>query len=238
MTTMDMALPFPAPVAGATAWWAGEVVDAFRSGGRPAHGGTAVRAPLAGAAPAADDDVALVRRMAAGDEAALGTLYDRWSPGVHSLALQVLGDGDEAEEVVEETFWQAWRQAGRYDGGRAAVGSWLVMIARSRALDRVRARRRLRLAHDAAALADPAAAMPVASDDPMRDVEAAELRRSVRRALDAIPPEQRRTLEMAYFGGMSQSEIAAATGEPLGTVKTRTRLGLLRLRGLLADDNG
>ena len=231
---MDMALASPAPAA---------IPRRPRSASRPTRaaephlrrGAPAGRALPAPAAEPAHDDAALVRRMATGDEAALAELYDRWCPGVHSLALHVLGDPDEAEEVVEETFWQAWRQAGRYDGGRAAVGSWLVMMARSRSLDRVRARRRLRDAHGAAAATEPHGPVPVAADDPLREVEAAETRAAVRRALEEIPPEQRRTLEMAYFGGMSQSEIAEATGEPLGTVKTRTRLGLQRLRRLLGE---
>jgi RNA polymerase sigma-70 factor (ECF subfamily) len=182
-----------------------------------------------------DADAAVVRRMAAGDERALATLYDRWQTLVFSLALHVLGDRDEAEEVVEETFWQAWRQAARYAGHRGTVGTWLTMIARSRTLDRLRARTRARAAHQAAALADPVAFEGAVHPDPLHDAAAAETRAAVRRALQAIPPDQRRTLEMAYFGGMSQSEIAAATGEPLGTVKTRTRLGLQRLRGILAE---
>jgi len=190
-------------------------------------------APAARPEPAPDADAALVRRMAGGDERALAALYDRWQGTVFSLAVHVLGDADEAEEVVEETFWQAWRQSARYAGERGAVGSWLTIIARSRALDRLRARTRLRNAHESSALADPLARDEAVSTDPLRELELDETRVAVRRALDAIPPEQRRTLEMAYFGGMSQSEIADATGEPLGTVKTRTRLGLQRLRRLL-----
>ena len=185
--------------------------------------------------PAIEPDAALVRRMAAGDEAALGTLYDRWHAQVFALALHLLGDQDEAEEVAEETFWQAWRQSARYSGARGAVGSWLTIIARSRALDRLRARNRMRAAHDASVLADPLAASEASGEDPLREIVAAETRAAVRRALSTIPDEQRRTLEMAYFGGMSQSEIAEATGEPLGTVKTRTRLGLQRLRRLLSE---
>ncbi|HET7461320.1 MAG TPA: sigma-70 family RNA polymerase sigma factor [Longimicrobium sp.] len=190
-------------------------------------------APAARPEPAPDADAALVRRMAGGDERALAALYDRWQGTVFALAVHVLGDADEAEEVVEETFWQAWRQSARYAGERGAVGSWLTIIARSRALDRLRARTRLRNAHESSALADPLAHDEGSFTDPLRELELDEARVAVRRALDAIPPEQRRTLEMAYFRGMSQSEIADATGEPLGTVKTRTRLGLQRLRRLL-----
>src|SRR5215216_5515866 len=123
--------------------------------------------------------------MAAGDEAALGALYDRWQGAVHALAMHVLNDADEAEEVVEETFWQAWRQAGRYAGERGAVGSWVTMMGRSRALDRLRARTRLRAAHEAAGRAEPDHAR-VAPADPLREVETDEMRLAVRRALDGI----------------------------------------------------
>ena len=182
----------------------------------------------------AEDDAELLRRMAAGDEAALGALYDRWSPLVHSVVLRVVNDADDAEELVEETFWQAWRQAGRYDASRGAISGWLVVMARSRALDRVRLRGWQR--------AGAAASMDVDSvPEPVIDVggplEAAaldETRRLVRAALERLPAEQRETVEMAYFRGMSQTEIAAATGQPLGTVKTRARLALQKLREALS----
>jgi RNA polymerase sigma-70 factor (ECF subfamily) len=233
---MQLALSMAAPAAGRMEIWLGGTpifAQVLGRGLRPAAPAAPSHHPVAHSAP--DADAALVRRMAGGDESALGTLYDRWHAQVFSLALHLLGDQDEAEEVVEETFWQAWRQAGRFATERGAVGSWLTIIARTRALDRIRARTRLRAAHDASVLADPLAHAEASADDPLHDLVAAETRATVRRALDAIPDEQRRTLEMAYFGGMSQSEIAEATGEPLGTVKTRTRLGLQRLRRVLAD---
>ena len=183
-----------------------------------------------------DEDRALVRRMAAGDETALGALYDRWQALVHSVALQVTGDRDDAEEVVEEAFWQAWRQAGRYEETRGSISTWLTMIARSRALDRVRARRRAREERmDGVTEADEAAAsFDGAFAGPLDSAMADEMRRLVAEAVAKLPPEQRQTVEMAYFRGMSQTEIAEATGQPLGTVKTRARLALQKLRDSLA----
>ena len=196
---------------------------------------TASQQGYAGAPPDDGGDAGLLRRMAAGDEAALGALYDRWSPLVHSVVLRIVGDRDDAEELVEETFWQAWRQAGRYDAVRGGVSAWLVVIARSRALDRVRLRgwqRASAAGTEAEADTAPEAIVDVAG--PLQSAEQDETRRIVRAAMDALPAEQRETLEMAYFRGMSQSEIASATGQPLGTVKTRARLALQKLREALA----
>jgi RNA polymerase sigma-70 factor (ECF subfamily) len=169
--------------------------------------------------------------MAAGDETALASLYDRYATLLHTMALRIVGNPDDAEEVVEEAFWQAWRQAGRYHPERGGISTWLVMIVRSRALDRVRAQRRFR---DHAPLADAEslhdASLPSALDAALDN----DRRLRVGRVLSTLPAEQRRTVEMAYYQGLSQSEIAAATGEPLGTVKTRARLALQKLRGALA----
>lgn len=183
-----------------------------------------------------DDDAALLQRIASGDEHALGTLYDRWSPLVFSLCVHILGDDDEAEEAVEETFWQAWRQAARYDTARGAASTWLTTIARSRALDRLRASRRRQeeamsdLSETKRATVDATARR---GDDPARGAEIAERRVLVRQALLALPEEQRAVLELAYFRGLSQSEIAAHTGQPLGTIKTRVRLAMEKLRDRL-----
>jgi RNA polymerase sigma-70 factor (ECF subfamily) len=176
------------------------------------------------------DDGALIRRMAAGDEKALGLLYDRWSPLLHSVARRIVADPDDAEEVLEEAFWQAWRQAGRYEEGRGGVSTWLTMIVRSRALDRVRSRGRLReerwenIPEPAAGDVEGAGAAPDAA------AEQDEQRRLIAAAVAQLPPEQRETVELAYFRGLSQSEIAAKLGQPLGTVKTRARLALQKLR--------
>lgn len=190
--------------------------------------------PPAGPDPR-EEERALLRRIAEGDEAALGALYDRCSPRVHSLVLQILGNPDDAEEVVEETFWQVWRQSARYEVARGSVATWLVMIARSRALDRLRARRGVReergdLPLDAADAPDTAGE----TDTPLEEAERTERGALVRNALSRLPVEQRKTLELAYFHGLSQSEIAARTGEPLGTVKTRVRLAMGKLREMLS----
>lgn len=183
-----------------------------------------------------EEECALLRRIATGDEAALGELYDRWSPLVHSLVVRMLGDPDDAEEVVEETFWQVWRQSARYEVARGSVSTWLVMIARSRALDRLRSRRGVReerwpAPQESAAEPDGGAAEDAS---PLESAERRERGAMVRNALALLPVEQRKTLELAYFHGLSQSEIAARTGEPLGTVKTRVRLAMRKLKETLS----
>jgi RNA polymerase sigma-70 factor (ECF subfamily) len=171
--------------------------------------------------------------MRSGDEAALGALYDRWSRVAHAYVLHLLGDADEAEDVIEESFWQLWRQAERYEQRRGSVGTWIITVARSRALDRLRVRQRRR--EDP--LPPPSTPAPpdlVARDaDPSAAADAADRRALVLAALTALPPEQRAAIELAYFSGLSQTEIAAHTGLPLGTVKTRMRLGMRKLRELL-----
>ena len=178
------------------------------------------------------EDESLVRRMAAGDDAALGALYDRWHAVVHGVVSRLLRQPDDVEDVVEETFWQAWRQASRFDRSRGAVQTWLSTIARSRALDRVRALRRRR--EESLEGDDGQVVVQQAADgDPSLDAEASERRRIVVAALAELPAEQREALELGYFGGLSQTEIAERTGQPLGTVKTRMRLAMQKLRSQL-----
>ncbi|HEX7336893.1 MAG TPA: sigma-70 family RNA polymerase sigma factor [Gemmatimonadales bacterium] len=168
--------------------------------------------------------------MADGDEAALAALYDGWAGRVHTLALWILKDPDDAEDVVEETFWQAWRTASRYDGQRASGSTWLMMIARSRALDRLRARRRW-----ADWSGDPANTHEVAEGRSAAEIpdarsEAVERQDAVALAMQGLPPEQREALELAFFAGLSHSEISSRLAQPLGTVKTRIRLAMQKLR--------
>lgn len=188
-----------------------------------------------------NQDRDLLRRMADGDEAALGTLYDQWSERVHTLALWILKDPDEAEDVVEETFWQLWRTAGRYDGKRSAGSTWVMMIARSRALDRLRSRKR-RADWTAApgtvyALLDQTGPAPPGA--PETEMDRADGHLELSSAMSALPAEQRLALELAYFEGLSHGEIAERTSQPLGTVKTRIRLAMQKLRlglGPLRED--
>ncbi len=172
------------------------------------------------------DAEALVRRLAAGDQAALGEFYDRFAALAHGLCLRILRDAGEAEDAVQEVFVQVWRQAARYDRSRGTPEAWLCTIARSRALDRVRRRTARR--------EDNAAEPPVVATETPRHEHAL----AVRKALAALSEDQRRALELAYYDGLTQSEIATKLGEPLGTVKTRIRTAMLRLRDTLGPFQG
>jgi RNA polymerase sigma-70 factor (ECF subfamily) len=187
----------------------------------------------------APPDIALIERMRGGDGGALSEFYGRWFPVVSSLVSRILKSADDVEDVIEETFWQVWRQANRFAPDRGSVQTWVLTIARSRALDRLRSTRRLREdTIDDGSSPDPASpgvgsTLPSTSD-PSLDAEHAERRERVVAALGELPREQREALELGYFGGLSQSEIAERTGQPLGTVKTRMRLAMLKLRDRLA----
>jgi RNA polymerase sigma-70 factor, ECF subfamily len=178
-----------------------------------------------------DPDAVLLRRMADGDESALSALYDRWVDRVHSVAFWILKDADEAEDVVEETFWQVWRNAANYDTSRSASATWLMLITRSRALDRLRAQRRRA---DWTAASVTLGGMAQASDETQADStpsdEAGEHAALLSDAIGTLPPEQQEALKLAYFSGLSHSEIAARMAQPLGTVKTRIRLAMNKLR--------
>ncbi len=177
-------------------------------------------------------DGELIRAAAAGDERAIGALYDRYGAVLYAVAFRIVGQRADAEEVVIEAFAQAWRDATRFEAARGSVAGWLTMIARSRALDMVRARsRRERIT--ASAAADRPDTSPGMGDwrvDPSRAVDHAERRVRVQEALESLSPPQRQAIELAYFEGLSQSEIAERLQEPLGTIKTRMRLGMQKLR--------
>ena len=168
-------------------------------------------------------------RAAAADERAMTELYDRYGTLVYTVAYRIVGQRADAEEVVVDAFTQAWREAARFEAERGSVAAWLTMIARSRALDLVRARgRRERLAADAAAGTGGGSGEP---DAPAGDrAEDDERRWVVRLALEGLSAPQRQAIELAFFEGLSQSEIAERLNEPLGTVKTRVRLGMQKLR--------
>jgi RNA polymerase sigma-70 factor (ECF subfamily) len=177
-----------------------------------------------------DVDRAAVARLARGEASAIGELYDRHARAIYSLAVRVLSDSADAEDVVQEVFTQAWRQAGRYDASRAPVVGWLLVIARARALDRLRARRsRIAPAPLDVTTPDPVAPGPGQELQAIGNEEAARLRA----ALEALPAAQREAIELAYYKGLSQSDIADELEQPLGTVKTRIRTGLLKLRDVL-----
>ncbi len=186
-----------------------------------------------GAMPKADTD--LIARAATGDERAVAQLYDRYGQVLYAVAYRIVGQRADAEEVVLDAFAQAWRDATRFDGSRGSVAGWLTTIARSRALDLVRARsRRERITASAAAQGlESVPAMGGRPADPSIGVDDAERRRQVQLALEALSPPQRRAIELAYFEGLSQSEIAELLQEPLGTIKTRVRLGMQKLRECL-----
>jgi RNA polymerase sigma-70 factor (ECF subfamily) len=182
----------------------------------------------------ADDraaDRAALERIARGDHDGLAALYDRHAKPVYSLALRILQDQGEAEDIVQDVFAQAWRQAGQYDASRGAVAAWLFTLARSRAIDRLRARH----ARPGRAIDDRQAANVVDPRvPPDLQVLSEEQVRQVRVALDTLPVLQRMAIELAYYEGLTHREIAERLEQPLGTVKTRIRRALGKLRDVLA----
>jgi RNA polymerase sigma-70 factor (ECF subfamily) len=177
-------------------------------------------------------DQTLIRAVAAGSGDAVADLYDRYGATVYGLALRVLGQPDLAEEVVQDVFAQVWREAARYDASRSTVAGWIVMLTRTRAIDRLRARR-ARPDLSAAAPAAEAAALPAAGRTPESITLLAENIRQVRGALAQLPDQIRSLIELAYYEGLTHSEIAERTGIPLGTVKTRLRSAMGTLRSAL-----
>ena len=189
-------------------------------------------------------DPDLVRAIAEGSTEALGSLYDRHGSAVMGLCLRILGTRADAEEVLSDVFLQAWEQAERYEPSRGNVAGWLLNLARSRAIDRLRAvgRREKVVAStdDPAGAADRASAgsAPRGGEGPFRDAALGEQRARVEAALGALDPAQRRAVEMSFYEDLSHSEIAQRLGEPLGTVKSRIRQGLIRLREGLRSQYG
>ena len=192
-----------------------------------------MRSTAPGPNPTGDSD--LIARAADGDEHAMAVLYDRYGQVLYAVAYRIVGQRADAEEVVLDTFAQAWRDATRFEAARGSVAGWLTTIARSRALDLLRARsRRDRITASAAAdRPDSPPAMGGWRADPSSGVEHSERREQVQLALETLSPPQRRAIELAFFEGLSQSEIAELLKEPLGTIKTRVRLGMQKLRECL-----
>lgn len=156
-----------------------------------------------------------------GDQGAMAELYDRYSSVVYAVALRVLGETGAAEDVLQEVFLQLWRNPGAFDAARGSLGSWLAVITRNRAIDSLRKRRPETDIEDVVLAVAP---------DLAEEADRARVAEKVRNVMGSMAPAQRGALEMAYWEGMSHSEIANKTGEPLGTIKTRIRAGLIALR--------
>jgi RNA polymerase sigma-70 factor (ECF subfamily) len=182
-----------------------------------------------------ESDEDLIGRLAGGDLHALETLYARYARPVFSLAVRMLGDDAEAEEVTQDVFERAWRNAPSFDSSRGRFATWLLSMTHHVAIDALRKRQR----RPQAVGGDTAALALQLLPDPRVDVAAATVEHvegaQIRRALRALPDSQRQAIELAYFGGLSHLEIAAALGDPLGTVKARIRRGMERLRTALEE---
>ena len=174
------------------------------------------------------EDRDLIQRMASRDATALDAFYERYNRLAFSLVLRIAGNPADAEEVLADTFWQVWQQSDKYDSSRGKPVAWLLTIARTRAIDRIRSSNRLQVKNEEFLL-EPQNRPATASIQPEGYV-ATEIRTAVQEALATLSEQQRAPLEMAYFQGMSHTEIAAALGQPLGTVKDRIRTGMGHLR--------
>ncbi|MSQ35849.1 MAG: sigma-70 family RNA polymerase sigma factor [Dehalococcoidia bacterium] len=188
--------------------------------------------------PNAPTDDELMSALMLGELAALERLYDRYASLVFSVSLRVLYDRQLAEDVTQEVFLRLWRRPQSYDPERGRLLSWLMSVTRNRAIDeRRQLTRRSRSEQYQEPLHEPVRE-PNVLDDPQVALALTELRRIVRGAMSALPPAQREVIELGYFGGLTQTEISARTGVPLGTVKTRVRLALRKLRATLGDFDG
>lgn len=168
-------------------------------------------------------DIDLIARIVARDESAVGDLYDRHSRLIYGLILRIVRDRGEAEEILQEVFVQVWTRADTYNVQLGAPIAWLVRIGRNRAIDRLRA-------NTVRARTVEATPLPLPVESPETRAALSEQERAVARAVAALPPDQRQLIECAYFGGLTQSELAERFGLPLGTVKTRVRTGMTTLR--------
>jgi RNA polymerase sigma-70 factor (ECF subfamily) len=181
---------------------------------------------VAAAAASEDPDVAAIARLGAGELDALEGLFERHGTMAYSIALRITGDSGTAEDVVQEAFLGAWRNASRYVEGRGSVKTWLLAIVHHRAIDAIRRRRATSPLPEADDLPPEQLIRPDVWPDVVADLD----RDAIAVALAAIPPAQRESIELAYVGGLTQVEVAERLGLPLGTVKSRMRLGLLALR--------
>jgi RNA polymerase sigma-70 factor (ECF subfamily) len=182
-------------------------------------------------------DEQLMARLAMRDIRAFEALYDRYGTLVYSTALRVVGDTQLAEDIAQEVFLRIWRRPDHYVPERGRFVTWLLSVARNGAVDQIRTRGRRRQ-HETAGEVLERELPADEGQDPALMAQLADERQKVRRALASLPPEQRRVIEMAYYGGYTQQEIAEMLRQPLGTVKTRIRLGMQKLRATLAPEIG
>jgi len=172
----------------------------------------------------AADDMGLLTRIRSGDQEAMSALFDRYGTMVYSVALRVLRDRGEAEDVMQDIFVQVWRNPGAFVSGKGSLAGWLVVVARNRCIDMIRRRRP----------ADPVELFSLSSPtDLAREAEQKSLLEKIQGLVNSLPDEQRKSIELAFFEGLTHSEIAQKTGDPLGTVKTRIRLALTAIRKAL-----
>ncbi|HEX3471656.1 MAG TPA: sigma-70 family RNA polymerase sigma factor [Silvibacterium sp.] len=170
------------------------------------------------------DDMGLLTRIQSGDQEAMSALFDRYGTMVYSVALRVLKDTGEAEDVMQEIFVQVWQNPGAFVSGRGSLGGWLVVVARNRSIDMIRRRRP----------SDPVELFALPSSTNLaKEAERNSLLEKIRGVMHSLPDEQKKSVELAFFEGLSHSEIAEKTGDPLGTVKTRIRLALIAMRKAL-----
>ena len=185
-----------------------------------------------------DDE--LMDRLERRDMGAFEALYDRYGDLVYSVALRVVGDTYVAEDVAQDVFLRLWRRPEQFDLNRGKFVTWLMSVTRNRSIDERRSRGR-RLRHEALPAAeDEEAVLPSGNerDDPALATVLSDERAAVREAMDVLPAEQNLAIQLAYFGGLTQQEIANKLGQPLGTVKTRIRLGMQKMRGALEERRG
>jgi RNA polymerase sigma-70 factor (ECF subfamily) len=175
-------------------------------------------------------DADLITLVTQGDQDALGVLYERYSRAVYSFSLRIVGDAQVAEEILQEVFVRAWQQGGSYQSARGSLITWLLSITHNLSIDEVRRRKRRPQKADSEEPETILASLPDEGSDVEEEVWLSSLRVSILDALQQLPAAQREAIELAYFQGLTQREIADTLGEPLGTIKTRMRLGMLKLR--------
>ena len=191
-------------------------------------------AGISGSDPRSDltavSDADLILLVTRGDQAALEALYERYSRAVYSFSLRIVGDAQVAEEILQEVFVRAWQQGGSFQSARGSLITWLLSITHNLSIDEVRRRKRRPQKADAEEPETILATLPDEGLDVEEEVWLSSLRITIQDALQQLPAAQREAIELAYFQGLTQREIADTLGEPLGTIKTRMRLGMLKLR--------